>query len=392
MKTADNATMLDSGFCPECGNVLPCAIHQKTERTPQPTHFLQYEENLKKTEGEVESETTWTKIDNAFGEVEASVYKKKGSKSDKAIIYIPGIGGATSKFKARHIGGLIDSGYDVIVLHRNGAVLSNNPSAAESQERLNFAKETGEDHIGKKEEYGYDEWTMELAAAFENFNSDYNDVRIVGQSFGGLITLESLRALQEAKHPGLDKIKSFVSLSGKIGLPFEDDAGIEWVDKNRGLTTYTSNSDQETNSFEKVFNKNIKGGLFRTRKPEVLLPEYKRIINNIYSDKLPEITYVHAMPFDEHNFSPYQGRNLRKKIKNEGGKFVFINDFSPVEQRTDRHGFPTLTPETLKYWLEYEPKKDEEIMTQSGPNAQLEPANLDTNIKYTRRNTKEKQQ
>lgn len=391
MKKIDNATVVDSGFCPECGNALPCNVHQKTEKQPKPFNFLQYEENLKKTEGEVESETTWTKIENKFGEVEASVYKKKGTKSDKAIIYVPGIGGATNKFKARHIGGLIDSGYDVIVLHRNGAVLSNNPGAAESQERLNFATQNGEDHIGKKEEYGYDEWTKELAAAFENFNDDYDDIRIIGQSFGGLITLESLRALQEANHPGLNKIKSFVSLSGKIGLPFEDSDGTEWVDKNRGLSTRTSKSDQETNSFEKVFNKNLKDGLFRTKKPEILLQEYKRIINSVYDSKLPEITYVHAMPFDEHNFSPYQGRNLRKKIKDEGGKFVFINDFSQVEQRADRHGFPTLTPETLKYWLEYEPKRNEEIMAQSGPNAQLEPANIDTNIKYIRRNTKKQQ-
>lgn len=388
MKKIDSTTMVDTGFCPECGNTLPCIIHQKAEVQSQPSYFLQYDENLKKTEGEVESETTWIKVENKFGEVEASVYKKKGTKSDKAIIYIPGIGGATNKFKTRHIGGLIDSGYDVIVLHRNGAVLNNNPGAAESQERLNLATQNGEDHIGKKEEYGYDEWTKELAAAFENFNADYNNVRIVGQSFGGLITLESLRALQEANHPGLGKIKSFVSLSGKIGLPFEDSDDIEWVDKNRGLSTYTSNSAQEQNSFEKVFDKNIKGGLFRTRKPEVLLPEYKRIINTVYDSKLPEITYVHAMPFDEHNFSPYQGRNLRTKIKNEGGKFVFINDFSQVEQRTDRHGFPTLTPETLKYWLEYEPKRNDEIMAQSGPNAQLEPANLDTNIRYAKRNTK----
>ncbi len=353
-------------------------------RTESPEHVSTLLDYPEKKEDGTEYTVAWKKVSNEFGEVEVSEYQQDAS--TKAIYYVPGIGGSIDKFKDKYLPQLLKKGYTVLIVHRNGSVIGKDARTICSAERVNFGEQNGQDHIGSLPEYGYKEWTKELACALADTGTNFDDIRVIGESFGGLICIESMRALQQANHPVLQKVKNVVSATGKIGMPVEKD-GIHWSDTRGKLAVFSSDGEQkqEKYSFEKIFSGYIQKNVLRIRDPKVIGQEHLDIMKQLYAPetKLPEVTYVHAMPFGEEFFSPMQGRELRKKIKTDGGKFVFINDFTQKGTPAERHGMPNLTADTLLTWLEYEPKSNIETKTQGEPGQPLEDASISNIIKHT---------
>lgn len=297
---------------------------------------------------EIKANIEWDKADNEFGTVEYKLYRNPESTTDKVILYVPGLGGTLQNFEQRFVRTLIEQGYDVATICRNGTVINTeNRGAINSAERISFGVEHQEDHIGDLPEYGYKEWTQEMACAMVALNDHYQEFQAIGSSYGGLGGLESIRLLQE-RHPEIiEKLSRFVSLSGQIGQPDTDEAGERWPDPSK---------DYGPETLPKLLDKvRVRNGGCRMKDSQVINQEYLEIIDRIYQTDLPlSVKYILVAAEGDKYFSQkHAGIDLWQKITKDGslnlssatrGKAVYW--YNKGEEK-DPHGQKELTPKAL---------------------------------------------
>ena len=348
-------------------------IEQESDAKP----FLSYEEVVTSPEGEKASfQVEWDRVDNEYGEVETSTYHG-AERIDKAVFYACGLGGSVDKFKGKYLRELVDQGYEVVLLHRNGTTLTQPSSAIDSSQRLDFAAKNGQDHTGSLAEYGYKEWCKEFSTAAHGLGKKYEEIKFVGASFGSLIGLEGLKQLREKNDPVLPKITSFVSLAGHIGMPETDEDGIVWIDKARKYSLKPAEG--ATSNFAGILEylraKKVTGGGIAAMEPTPkILDEYMEIMNGIYdpNTKLPlNVNYVIAMSWKEQFFATQQARKLMERV---GEKSLFIADRTQQGLPGERHGMPQLTPQQLTKWLNIDPSAmRERVFTLSSQEEDIKP-------------------
>ncbi len=361
--------------------------------------IVNYEETVASSdEGKekLDLQVEWKKITNEFGDVEVSIYRHKDNPSKNAIFYLPGLQGNTSKFKDKYLNELMQrENSDIILVHRNGVIFDKNPGAISSQQRSEKATQTGQDSLGDEDKsYGYKEWVAEFACATEGVGNNYNHIKVIGHSLGGLIGLESLRLLKEKNSPVLSKIDTLLSLSGQIGKPKKDEEGRVWIDPHRNystesLTKRPTESIEWSTSFIGLLQKTQQAGGIKMKNPDEIVQEYLQIMENIYSedDNLPSsIRIVQVMPLLEQYFGPYQGRELRRRQREGKANFTFVNDTRAKGEPSERHSL-TITPEEMGKLLHVADEKGRnniKVLSTKG----IEDASIDAVIRGIQENKK----
>ncbi len=308
----------------------------------------------------------WKKIANEFGDVEVSIYRRKDNPSKNAIFYLPGLQGDTGTFKDKYLCELMQrENADVILVHRNGVIFNKNAVAISSPQRSEKATQTGQDSLGGEDKpYGYKEWVAEFACAAKGVGDNYDHIKVIGHSLGGLIGIESLRLLKENKVPVLSKIDTMLSLSGQIGKPQKDEKGQVWIDPYRNYSI-ESHAKKHTEliewstSFIDLLRKTQQAGGIKMKDPDEIVREYLQIMENIYAENdniPPSVKIVQVMPLSEQYFGPYQGRELRRRQREGQVNFTFVNDTRAKGKPSERHGI-TITTEEMNKLLHIADKK-----------------------------------
>ncbi len=303
---------------------------------------------------EINATTEWDKAKNEFGSVEYKLFKSPHG-SGKLIMFIPGIGGSFSSFD-RFVKPLVDQGYDVAMICRNGTVVNEaNSEVFSCPSRIALGQELGEEYVGDLPDYGYNEWTQEMACAIAGLGEEYSDVIPVGHSTGGLIGLESIRLLQEKRPDLLRKISRFVSLNGMVGPVETDEVGERWLDKENGLDTASLSS-----FFDMI--RNTKGG-FRMKDSTTLVQESYDILDRLHNNTNlpPSIIYSILFAEDDKSFSPRHAFDLAKKVG--PGAHVW---YDRAEDKEKAHSLKRLTPKALLEMIMTDDKRFKIIHT-TGP-------------------------
>lgn len=128
-----------------------------------------------------------------FDGVEVQVFKPE-TPSKKAILFCPGFPGAGSTvFEQRHAGALCQHGFSVFVIHHKGTRLDNGfaPSMVNNAVRLQQAYQRGETHLGGGKA-DIAEWNVEPLTVLNVMANMFEDIRVIGNSYGAISALWSL--------------------------------------------------------------------------------------------------------------------------------------------------------------------------------------------------------
>jgi pimeloyl-ACP methyl ester carboxylesterase len=128
-----------------------------------------------------------------FGWVEVQVFKPV-TPSKKAVLFCPGFPGAgASVFEQRHAGALTQEGFAVYVIHHKGTKLDNGftPMMVNNSARLQEAYRNDEKHLGGGKA-DIAEWMIEPLEVLKTIGQEFDDIRVIGNSFGAVSALWSL--------------------------------------------------------------------------------------------------------------------------------------------------------------------------------------------------------
>ncbi len=155
---------------------------------------------------------------------ETQLFQSKTNANNKAILFcpgFPGMGGAM--FEQRHADALVEEGYDVTVIKHKGTRLDGAmaPMMVNNAARLMMGRKNNEKHLGGGPATVQD-WLMEPVPVFIGLSENYDEVHVIGNSFGALSALWSLTI----ENAPLEKLKSILLYAGAQGIDDGTDDGI----------------------------------------------------------------------------------------------------------------------------------------------------------------------
>jgi pimeloyl-ACP methyl ester carboxylesterase len=135
----------------------------------------------------------WAVLESHDRRVEAQVWEPD-QPAKKAILFCPGFPGVgATVFEQRHAASLVAAGYAVIVL-RHGGIILNGPFAplmVNNGARLAVGRRNGDTHTGGGPA-SIDDWLVEPLTALGAVAGQFDDLTVIGNSFGALAALWSL--------------------------------------------------------------------------------------------------------------------------------------------------------------------------------------------------------
>jgi pimeloyl-ACP methyl ester carboxylesterase len=146
-----------------------------------------------------------------FDWVEVQVFKPE-TPAKSAILFCPGFPGAgATVFEQRHAGALTDAGYAVYVIHHKGTKLDCGftPMMVNNSNRLQDAYSNGEKHLGGGKATISD-WMIEPKIVLQDIVNAYDDVKVIGNSYGAISALWSLTE----DDVSCDKVSSLLLYAG----------------------------------------------------------------------------------------------------------------------------------------------------------------------------------
>lgn len=163
----------------------------------------------------------WTVFQDGDNHVEGQIFEPE-QPTDKVILFCPGFPGMGAvHFEQRHVATLTQEGYAVVVLRHCGTRLDspNAPAMVNNGARLRHGRQNNQTHLGggpSTVEY----WLSEPLIALKTLTNVYQDIYVLGNSFGALSSLWSLTT------PGapLEKVRHLILVAGAQGTIVEDPA------------------------------------------------------------------------------------------------------------------------------------------------------------------------
>ncbi len=158
---------------------------------------------------------TWEKFDG----VESQVFQPDAG-SNSVILFCPGFPGmGGTVFEQRHAAALVEEGYAVYVIKHKGTKLSGAvaPILVNNAARLMAARKINETHIGGRAAT-IDEWLTEPFKALKVLHTAYDNIHVIGNSFGALAALWSMTE----KDAALSHVKSLLLYAGAQGIVAND--------------------------------------------------------------------------------------------------------------------------------------------------------------------------
>lgn len=158
---------------------------------------------------------TWCRLEAEGEAVEAQLFEPLGG-SRILILFCPGFPGAgATVFEQRHAAALVEEGYSLAVLRHAGTRLDGPaaPAMINHAGRLRQGRVRGESHIGGGPST-LTTWLHEPLTALHALGDFYDEIIVIGNSFGALSALWSLTA------PGapLGPIRRLILLAGAQGF------------------------------------------------------------------------------------------------------------------------------------------------------------------------------
>ena len=140
-------------------------------------------------------------------------------RATRLIIFEPGFpGGASSDFERLHVRGLLSAGYAVFVARHRGTIINGKYSeyyinCVERQKKATFEnqKVLGNGHAS------FGDWLREPLIALNSLTAGFEEIFVVGHSFGGLAVLSSATTFFQQTSEHRAKVKKIVSLAGVGG-------------------------------------------------------------------------------------------------------------------------------------------------------------------------------
>ncbi len=159
----------------------------------------------------------WLKFESQRQSVEGKLFGP--SQGRQLVIYQPGFpGGAARDLEEWHMPGLLIEGRSVFTVRHNGTILDGKHSAyyINCPERLEQAKKTSEHVLGQtnKSPATLKTWLEEPLCVLESLGSKFDEVILVGHSFGCLSLAWSLLTGPKALFGNICKV---VFLAGALG-------------------------------------------------------------------------------------------------------------------------------------------------------------------------------
>jgi len=180
----------------------------------------------------IDGNTDWIRIKDGDNRAEGK-FHHGGDK--KIIIFEPGFpGDASTRLEKLWLDNLLKNGFSVFATRHVGTIINGlySETYLNSPERQDLARENKENLLGGKESYTIADWLLEPLVVLKAFASQFEEIYLIGHSFGGLAIFYS--TIEFAKgFPDLSKkIKRLISLAGTTGkIKGGDDPIIkQWLD------------------------------------------------------------------------------------------------------------------------------------------------------------------
>lgn len=157
---------------------------------------------------------SWTVLKSDGRQVEAQIFEPDNS-TGNLILFCPGFPGAgATLFEQRHAASLVAAGYTLAVLRHAGTRLDTAfaPMMVNNAERLMRGRKNGDTHLGGGPSTVQD-WLNEPLTALKNLATRYENIFVIGNSFGALSALWSL-----TEDAPLAKIRHLILLAGAQGI------------------------------------------------------------------------------------------------------------------------------------------------------------------------------
>ncbi|MBX9691448.1 MAG: hypothetical protein K2Z81_03625 [Cyanobacteria bacterium] len=176
----------------------------------------------------------WVKLTSKQGSVEGKLHLPV-VKTGRLVIFEPGFpGGSSTDFETHRLKGFLAAGYAVLTIRHNGSFLNGLHSDyyISCPPRQKRALEEGQEFLGDRGSYTLGNWLMEPIIAVESLGPGFDEIILMGHSFGGMALCWSLRDLCVRRSVQLRKIKRVISLAGATGRLRSDDDPIlsQWED------------------------------------------------------------------------------------------------------------------------------------------------------------------
>jgi hypothetical protein len=196
------------------------------------------------------SRAFWLKLEEHPGSVEGKLYLPP-ERTTKLIIFEPGFPGASVPiFEKLHAQAMSNAGFAIFVARHNGIILNGEQSSfyINCSERLEKASAQKQEVLGDNPSSSVKEWLKEPLIAFESLSPSFEDVILVGHSFGGLAIFWAAIELFKQQHHQASKIRRLVSVAGSTGLPrssqhppWFQDVDPAWVSKCARIGDFEAN-------------------------------------------------------------------------------------------------------------------------------------------------------
>lgn len=175
----------------------------------------------------------WTVLESDNAHVEAQVWEPDTA-TRRAILFCPGFPGAGATiFEQRHAATIAEAGYALIVLRHAGTRLDgpHAPSMVNNGARLAQGRTRGDTHLGGGPAT-IDGWLIEPLTALRALAGRYDDIYVIGNSFGAL---SSLWSLTDPAAP-LDNVRHVLLQAGAQGTM---DTMRIWIPEFIGMSRVT---------------------------------------------------------------------------------------------------------------------------------------------------------
>lgn len=166
---------------------------------------------------------SWQVLKADGRQVEAQFFEPENL-TQNMVLFCPGFPGAgATLFEQRHAAALVQSGYHVVVLKHAGTRLDTPyaPSMVNNAARLMQGRKNGDMRLGNGP-VSVEDWLLEPLTAIKAISRTYQNIFIIGNSFGALSALWSLTQNEVS----LDKIKHLILLAGAQGIDDGSDQGV----------------------------------------------------------------------------------------------------------------------------------------------------------------------
>lgn len=195
----------------------------------------------------VDGEVFWIRLNNEEQAVEGKLYLSE-RENGELVIMEPGVpGDGVILFDKRHAPNLVKEGYNVFVARHNGLVIdsTNSEKYLQCPQKREHNQQVGDEIIGN--EFRVETWEEEGLTAIRSLEKDYQKIHLIGHSFGAYNLLATLRKMVDKNPELVDKIESFISLSGSVGKIREDGKvdpdGLMTLERIKGYFEYMKDND-----------------------------------------------------------------------------------------------------------------------------------------------------